>query len=149
MREVCTMNRNRGLKSLDQQVVVVFGASSGIGRETALQHAARGAKVVVPARGASGLESLVAEIEKQEGQALAIPAEVVNFEEVQAVARRAVEAYGRIDTWVHLAAVSMYATFEQTQPDVSGGLRAVPEHLEHGDQHHHLRVPDAAQLLEV
>ncbi len=104
-------------KPISDQVVVVFGASSGIGRETALQFARRGAKVVVSARGDEGLNSLVEEIHNEGGAALAIPAEVADFSQVKAVADGAVKRYGRLDTWVHLAGIGMYATFEQTSPE--------------------------------
>ena len=105
------------LKPVEEQVVVLMGASSGIGRETALRFAKRGAKVVVSARGEQGLDSLVDEIRRGGGEAVAIPAEVTDFEQVKAVANRAVEHYGRLDTWVHLAAVGLFATFEQTTPE--------------------------------
>src|SRR3712207_7132209 len=98
------------LKPVEEQVVVLMGASSGIGRETALRFAERGAKVVVSARGEEGLNSLVEEIRGKGGQATAVPAEVTDFEQVKAVADRAVEEYGRLDTWVHLAAVGLFAT---------------------------------------
>ena len=105
------------LKPVEEQVVVLMGASSGIGRETALRFAKRGAKVVVSARGEQGLDSLVDEIRRGGGEAVAILAEVTDFEQVKAVADRAVEEYGRLDTWVHLAAVGLFATFEQTTPE--------------------------------
>jgi NAD(P)-dependent dehydrogenase (short-subunit alcohol dehydrogenase family) len=105
------------LRPIEDQVVVVFGASSGIGRETALRFAERGARVVVAARGEPGLDSLVEEIRQKGGQAIAVPAEASNFEQVQAVANRAVETYGRIDTWVQLPSVTVYAPFEQTSPE--------------------------------
>lgn len=105
------------LKSIDQQVVVVVGASSGIGRETALKFANRGAKVVVSARGQEGLHSLVDEIRTRGGEATAIVADVADFEQVKAIADQTVERYGRLDTWVHGAAVNIYATFEQTTPE--------------------------------
>src|SRR5688572_6393849 len=105
------------LKPIKEQVVVVFGASSGIGRETALQFAHCGARVVVSARGANALDSLATEINAAGGQAIAVPADAAEFEQVKAVAERAVETYGRLDTWVHLAAISIYATFEQTTPE--------------------------------
>ncbi len=105
------------LKPIDQQVVAVVGASSGIGRETALQFAKKGAKVVVSARSQPGLDSLVEEIRSFGAQATAIGADVSDFEQVQAIADRAIEQYGRLDTWVHCAAVSLYATFEETKPE--------------------------------
>jgi NAD(P)-dependent dehydrogenase (short-subunit alcohol dehydrogenase family) len=94
-----------------------MGASSGIGRESALRFAKKGAKVVVSARGEEGLASLVDEIRRSGGQATAVVADTSDFEQVNAVADRAVEEYGRLDTWVHLAAVGLFATFEQTTPE--------------------------------
>jgi NAD(P)-dependent dehydrogenase (short-subunit alcohol dehydrogenase family) len=105
------------LKPVEEQVVALMGASSGIGRETALRFAERGARVVVSARGEEGLNSLVQEIRGRGGEATAVVAEVSDFEQVKAVADRAVEQYGRLDTWVHLAAVGLFATFEQTTPE--------------------------------
>lgn len=105
------------LKPINQQVVVIVGASSGIGRNTALQFANRGAKVVVAARSQEGLESLVNDIKGLGGEATGVVADVTVFEQVQALADKAVEVYGRIDTWVHNAAVELYAPFELTTPE--------------------------------
>lgn len=102
------------LKPIAQQVVAVVGASSGIGRETALQFAQQGAKVVVAARSQAGLDSLVEEIRQAGGDAAAIVADVSDFEQVKAIADKTVEQYGRLDTWVHNAAVEVYASFEDT-----------------------------------
>jgi NAD(P)-dependent dehydrogenase (short-subunit alcohol dehydrogenase family) len=105
------------LKPVGEQVVVLMGASSGIGREAALRFGKRGAKVVVSARGEEGLDSLVEEIRGEGGEAIAVPADTSQFEQVKVVVDRAVEEYGRLDTWVHLAAVGFFATFEQTTPE--------------------------------
>ncbi len=105
------------LKPINQQVVAIVGASSGIGRETALQFAARGAKLVVSARSKTGLETLVEEIQSRGGEAVAVPADVTNFEQVQAIASKAVEQYGRLDTWVHAAATGILARFDQIEPE--------------------------------
>lgn len=105
------------LKPIDQQVVAVVGASSGIGRETALQFAQRGAKLVVSARGQSGLESLVNEIYQQGGEAIAVTADVAEFDQVKAIADKTVEQYGRLDTWVHAAATGVLAPFDQITPE--------------------------------
>ncbi len=105
------------LKPVEVQVVALMGASSGIGRETALRFAERGAKVVLSARSEPGLNSLVEEIRGKGGEATAVVAEVTDFEQVKAVAERAVDEYGHLDTWVHLAAVGLFATFEQTTPE--------------------------------
>lgn len=105
------------LKPIKKQVIVMTGASSGIGRETALQFAKRGAKVVVAARGEQALQSLVREIKQQGGEATYQVCDVADFEQVKAVAAKAVREYGRIDTWVNNAAVALYAPFEQTTPE--------------------------------
>lgn len=101
------------LKPINQQVVAIVGASSGIGREAALRFAARGAKVLVSARSESGLASLVDEIQKAGGEATYIIADVSDFQQVKAIADKTVEVYGRIDTWVHAAATGILAPFEQ------------------------------------
>ena len=105
------------LKPIENQVVVVMGASSGIGRETALRFAKRGAKVVVAARNEAGLRSLEDEIRALGGEARVVVADVSEFEQVEAVAQSAVEEYGQLDTWVHLAAAGLFAPFDQTEPD--------------------------------
>jgi NAD(P)-dependent dehydrogenase (short-subunit alcohol dehydrogenase family) len=105
------------LKPINQQVVVVMGASSGIGRDTALRFAERGAKVVVSARSQSGLATLVEEIKYRGGNAIAITADVSDFEQVKAVADKAVQNFGRLDTWVHLAATSVFGTFDNITPE--------------------------------
>ena len=105
------------LKPINDQVVVILGASSGIGRETALRFAARGAKVVVAARSEPGLASLVDEIAADGGQAVYAVCDVADFTQVQGVADTAVRSFGRIDTWVNVAAVSVYARFEDTSPE--------------------------------
>lgn len=108
---------NYPLKPIHEQVVVVMGASSGIGRLTALKFARHGAKVLVSARGQEGLDSLVEQITGFGGEAHAQVADTMHFDQVQQVAEEAVRRFGRIDTWVHTAAVSLYATVEQTQPE--------------------------------
>lgn len=128
-------------KPLNEQVVVICGASSGIGRETALQLANAGAKVVVGARSEDGLESLVAEIAVAGGDALAVPADVTNYASMQHLAAEAVRKYGRIDTWAHIAGVSIYGYFTDLEPaefdrviqtdliGVAHGARAALPHL--------------------
>lgn len=108
---------NIQLKPISQQVVAVVGASSGIGRVTALEFARRGAKVVVAARTESALQSLVDEILQFGGDAIAVVADVAVFEQVEAIASKAVAQYGRLDTWVHLAATAVFAPFEQVTPE--------------------------------
>ena len=102
------------LKPIEDQVVVLMGASSGIGRGAAKLFARRGARVVVSARDETGLQSLVDEILEDGGIATYIVADVADFKQVEQVAYYAYSTYGQLDTWVHLAAVALYATFEKT-----------------------------------
>jgi NAD(P)-dependent dehydrogenase (short-subunit alcohol dehydrogenase family) len=105
------------LKPIDQQVVVITGASSGIGRATALRFAERGATLVVTARSQDGLESLVNEIRTMGGTISPVVADVADWEQIKAVADEAVARYGRLDTWVGNAGVGLFAKFEETTPD--------------------------------
>ncbi len=104
-------------KPLDQQVVVITGASSGIGREAAARLAGRGAKVVVAARRDEALDDLVEQIRAEGGEATSVPTDVSVYEEVEALARMAAERYGRIDTWVNNAGVLIVGEFEKIELD--------------------------------
>jgi NAD(P)-dependent dehydrogenase (short-subunit alcohol dehydrogenase family) len=112
-------------KPIGEQVAVVMGASTGIGRLTALELARRGARVVVAARNEDALRSLVQQIEREGGQAVAVTADISVPEQVQAVADTALERFGGLDTWVNMAATSVYATFEQTTPEEFQRILAV------------------------
>jgi NAD(P)-dependent dehydrogenase (short-subunit alcohol dehydrogenase family) len=105
------------LRPIEEQVVVLLGASSGIGKAAALAFARRGARVVVSARSGEALASLEREIAEAGGTALAVTAEATDPEQVNEVARRAVERFGRIDTWVQLVGVGFWATFADTTPE--------------------------------
>lgn len=102
---------------LNEQVVVITGASSGIGRATALAFGEAGAQVVLAARNEQALLDTAIEIQQAGGTAMAVPTDVSDAEQVQALANAAVEAFGRIDTWVNNAGVSIYATTEDTTED--------------------------------
>ncbi|MBW3574552.1 MAG: SDR family oxidoreductase [Actinobacteria bacterium] len=105
------------LKPLSEQVMVIMGASSGIGRETALQAARRGTRLVVAARDGEALHSLAEVVRGEGGEALPVVADTSKMDEVQAVAEVAANHYGGFDTWVQAAAVALYARFEDTTPD--------------------------------
>ena len=94
------------------RVVVVTGASSGIGRATALAFAERGDSVVIAARREAPLQELAAECEQRGGRALAVPADTSDEAAVQELARRAVERFGRLDVWVNNAGVALFGRFE-------------------------------------
>ncbi len=101
-----------------EQVVVVTGASSGIGRGVAHAFAARGATVVLAARSAQTLTEVADECQQQGGRGLAVPTDVSDEAAVQALARRAVGEFGRIDAWINAAAVWSYGRFEDTPAPV-------------------------------
>ncbi|WP_309246948.1 SDR family oxidoreductase, partial [Streptomyces somaliensis] len=99
-------------------VVVVTGASSGIGRATALEFARRGASLVLAARGAEALEEVARECRAHRGaRAVAQPTDVADEAAVAELARRAVREYGRIDAWVNAAAVAVLGAVEDVPAD--------------------------------
>ncbi len=92
-------------------VVVITGASGGVGRATARLLATRGAKIALLARGKDGLEGAKRDVESRGGQAIAIPTDVSHFDQVQAAADTTEREFGPIDLWVNNAMVSMYSPF--------------------------------------
>src|SRR5439155_23693279 len=84
-------------KPLSEQVLVVTGASTGLGRAIARGAGERGAKVVVTARNAEALDNAVAEIEASGSEALADPADHAVQDEVAKVVEQAIDRFGRID----------------------------------------------------
>jgi len=96
------------LKPLDEQVIVITGASSGIGLCTAAMAADKGCKLVLAARSEDVLEELCNEIRVAGGEAVYCVADVGKREDVEAIARVAIERFGRIDTWVNDAGVAIY-----------------------------------------
>ncbi|MDP8946991.1 MAG: SDR family oxidoreductase [Actinomycetota bacterium] len=100
-------------RELRDSVVVITGASSGIGRAAAQAFAEKGASVVLAARSEQSLREAAAECEAAGGQALAVPTDVADEEAVQELARQTVDYFGRIDVWVNNAAVMVYGYFEE------------------------------------
>lgn len=94
------------------QVVVVTGASGGIGRASAQAFGARGAKVALLARGETGLAGAADDVARAGGQALAIPTDVADHEQVEAAAAQTEDAFGPIDIWVNVAFTSVFAQFK-------------------------------------
>ena len=104
-------------RPLREQVLVITGASSGIGRATAVEAGRRGAAVVLAARNVRGLHEAAAEVERAGGVAHAVATDVAEYAQVERLANETVERFGRIDTRVNNAAVGLYATVEQASPD--------------------------------
>ena len=101
--------------SLTGKVALVTGASSGIGRASALALAAQGAKVALAARRVEKLEALVTEIKAAGGEAIAIPTDVLKQEDVKRAVEKTVAAYGRLDILLNNAGVgSIEQTLEMT-----------------------------------
>jgi short-subunit dehydrogenase len=101
------------LKPLGQQVVVITGASSGIGLVTARLAAKAGARLVLAARNEDALQQLAQEIRSQGGQAIAVTADVGDEEDVLRIAAAAITEFDTFDTWVNNAGVSIFGHCEE------------------------------------
>ena len=100
-------------KSLEEQVIVITGASSGIGRATAEMAAEGGARVVLGARSEDALKKIVDGIKEKGGKASYVVVDVSKEEDVQRLSDKAIEEHGRFDTWVNNAGVSIYGLLEE------------------------------------
>jgi short-subunit dehydrogenase len=127
------------LKELDQQVIVITGASSGIGLCTAESAAREGAKVVLSARSENTLKDVVERINSAGGEAISVAADVADRKQLQAVADAAIARFGRIDTWLNNAGVAIYGRLDEVSEEdnrrlfdtnfwgvVNGSLVALP-----------------------
>lgn len=99
------------------QVVVVTGASAGIGRATARVFGERGARVALLARGEAGLAGAADEVREAGGEALPIRTDVADHDQVDAAATRVEQEFGPIDIWVNVAFTSVFAPFHAIAPD--------------------------------
>ena len=136
---------NVKLKPLDQQVIVITGASSGIGLATALAATEAGARVVLAARSENTLSEIVDNITDAGGTAIAVTADVGSRDDVERIAQAAIAQFGRIDTWVNDAGVSIYGRLDEVSDKdsrrlfdtnfwgvVYGSLVALPHLRKHG-----------------
>jgi NAD(P)-dependent dehydrogenase (short-subunit alcohol dehydrogenase family) len=101
------------LRPIAEQVMVITGASSGIGLVTARMAARQGAQVVLAARNRADLSAAVEQIRAAGGRAIHVVADVADPAQVEEIANTAVRELGRIDTWVNNAGVSMYGRIMQ------------------------------------
>lgn len=100
------------LKPLHEQVIVITGASSGIGLATARAAAKENARVVLASRNKEELARLEQEIKAEGGQAIHVVADVGSREDIEKIAGAAIKEFGGFDTWVNNAAVTMYGKLE-------------------------------------
>src|SRR3954451_21226537 len=105
-------------RPLSEQAVVVLGASSGIGRATALEFAGRGVRrIAVASRGIEALDTLVADLTAAGVDAVAVPTDITDEGAVTALARTAEERFGRIDTWVTVPGVGIWGAVQDISLD--------------------------------
>src|SRR5688572_3087188 len=95
------------------EVVVVTGASAGVGRATALAFGKDKARVGLLARGRDGLEAAAREIEAAGGEALVVPTDVAHAAQVEAAAEAVEQAFGPIDIWINNAMTSVFSPFRE------------------------------------
>jgi NAD(P)-dependent dehydrogenase (short-subunit alcohol dehydrogenase family) len=100
------------MAKLRDSVVVITGASSGLGRATALELASRGASLVLAARRNEALEDTARQCRNAGGSAIVVETDVTSEPEVRELAERAIEAYGRIDVWINNAGVTIFSPLE-------------------------------------
>ncbi len=105
------------LKPIDKQVVVITGATSGIGLATARMAAQQGATLVLAARNGAALDQLAQELGADEVPVATVVADVARQEDVARIAETAVAHFGRIDTWVNNAGVAVFGRLEEVQPE--------------------------------
>ncbi len=96
------------LKKVAEQVIVITGASSGIGLTTARLAARQGARLVLASRGESALAELTREINAGGVQSIYVVADVSRLEDVERIGAAAVSAFGHFDTWVNNAGAGIY-----------------------------------------
>jgi short-subunit dehydrogenase len=107
----------KAMRSIQESVIVITGASSGIGRATALTLAQQQAKLVLAARRETALQEVAETCQAAGATAIAVPTDVTQEDQVQALAQKAIDTFGRIDVWINNAAVSLFAKFEDAPTD--------------------------------
>jgi short-subunit dehydrogenase len=105
------------LKPLSEQVLVLTGASSGIGLVTARMAAEKGARLVLAARSEDALRTLTDELVQSGAQATYVVADASSRDDVRSIAQHAVDTFGGFDTWINNAGVSIYGRLEEVPVD--------------------------------
>ena len=101
----------------DPAVVVITGASAGVGRVTARAFAQEGAKIGLLARGEAGLEGACRDVEEAGGEAIAVPTDVADPDQVEDAADAVEDAFGPIDVWVNNAMTSVFSPAEEMEAE--------------------------------
>ena len=109
-------------RELNEQVVVITGASSGIGRETALLFGEHEASVVLAARNETALRDVAEQIERQGGRAHVVVTDVSEWDQVERLVLEAITRFGRIDTWVNNAGLAIYGRLDEVPDEDSRKL---------------------------
>ena len=112
----------RKLKSISEQVIVITGASSGIGLATAYTAAGQGARVVLVARNEAALQGAVQNIRARGGQAIYIVADVAKSTDLENVAETTIRQFGGFDTWVNNAGLGIFGRLETVSDEDSRRL---------------------------
>ncbi len=136
---------SRQPKPLDQQIIVITGATSGIGLATARAAAKAGARLVLAARSAKDLREVAQQLEQDGGHVATVAADVAKIEDVARIAEAARSHFGGLDTWVNNAGVGIFGRIEDGNPSdhhrlfetnfwgiVNGSLEAVKHFKQHG-----------------
>ncbi|SDV49326.1 SDR family oxidoreductase [Chitinasiproducens palmae] len=105
------------LKPIDQQTIVITGASSGIGLVTARMASRRGARLFLIARDSAALQSLADELNAAGGNAAFAVADVGDSDQLETAAQQAIDRFGGFDTWINNAGVSIYGKLEDVSLD--------------------------------
>ena len=105
------------MAAASQEVVMVTGASAGVGRAVACEFARHGARVGLMARGHAGLEGALRDVERLGGQGIILPADTSDPAAVEAGAARLEETFGPIDVWVNVAFTTVFSPFMEMTPE--------------------------------
>lgn len=105
------------VEEMNRPVVVITGSSGGVGRATARAYAKKGAKIGLIARGHTGLEAAKKEVESLGGEAMILPLDVADPQQVEAAAQKVADTWGNIDIWVNNAMVSVFAEVKDITPE--------------------------------
>lgn len=114
---------------MKREVVVITGASAGVGRAVAREFAKRGARIGLIARGLDGLEGAKRDVEELGGEALVLPADVADHDAIEFAAQSVEATFGPIDIWINNAMASVFCPIHQLKPEE---LRRVTDVTYHG-----------------